>query len=189
MRRRLLALLAVVAVAVPALAFAQSRILDRDDSAGVVDLASARAAHNRVTDELVWVIDLHDAFRADLLLNRDGPPGSVCVNMWTRRTPGEGAPDYDVCVTSEERGRELRATVAQHRFAGDVRRRGTADVEEASDTRLELRVDPDLIRRPRSLHWTVQAAVFSPGCPTFTGCEDFIPDRPRTSRTRLRTPR
>lgn len=189
MRRRLLALLAVAAVAVPALAFAQSRIGDRDDSAGVVDLSGARAAHNRVSDELVWVIDLYDAFRPDLLLNRDGPPGSVCVNAWTRRVPGEGAPDYDVCITSDARGRELRASVARHGTSGAVRRRGAAEVEQATDTRLELRVDPDLIRRPRSVRWTVQAAVFSPGCPTFTGCEDFIPDRPRTSRTRLRTPR
>lgn len=189
MRRRLLALLAVAAIAVPALAFAQSRIGDRDDSAGVVDLSGARAAHNRVSDELVWVIDLHDAFRPGLLLNRDGPPGSVCVNAWTRRTPGEGAPDYDVCITSDARGRELRASVARHGTTGAVRRRGAAEVEQAGDTRLELRMDPDLIRRPRSVRWTVQAAVFSPGCPTFTGCEDFVPDRPRTSRTRLRTPR
>lgn len=189
MRRRLVALIAVAAVAVPAVALAQSRLRDRDDSAGVVDLSAARAAHNRATDELVWVVDLHDAFRADLLLNRDGPPGSVCVNAWTRRSPGEGAPDYDICVTAARRGEELRASVAQHLTDGRVRRRGAAEVEQASDTRLVLRVDPDLLRRPRTLRWTVQAAVFSPGCAAVSGCEDFVPDRPRTSRMRLREPR
>lgn len=196
MRRRLVALIAVAAVAVPAVALAQSRLRDRDDSAGVVDMSAARAAHNRVTDELVWVVDLHDAFRPELLPGRDppsggqaGPPGSVCVNAWTRRSPGEGAPDYDVCVTADRRGEELRASVARHLTDGRVRRRGAAEVEQASDTRLVLRVDPDLLRRPRTLRWTVQVAVFSRGCPAVSGCEDFVPDRPRTSRTRLRQPR
>ena len=189
MKRRLLAIVAVAAIAVPAIAVAASRIADRDDSSGAVDLSGARAAHNRVSDELVWVVDTHDDLHADLLFNGDGPPGSVCVNAWTRRIPGEGAPDYDVCITSDARGRELRASVARHGTTGAVRRRGAAEVEQAADTRLELRVDPDLIRRPRSVRWTVQAAVFSPGCPAITGCEDFIPDRPRTSRIRLRAPR
>jgi len=189
MRRRLLIMLALAAVAVPALAFAQSRVGDRDDSAGVVDLSSARAAHNRVSDELVWVIGLHDPFRPDLLLNRDGPPGSICVNAWTTNTPRERAPNYDICITSDENGRELRATVTRHGGTGRVRRVGAADVEQASDRRLELRLDPDLIRRPRSVRWTAQAAVFSPGCPSITGCEDWVPDRPETARTALRTPR
>lgn len=189
MRRRLLALIAVAAVAVPALALAQSRIGDRDDSAGAVDLSSARAAHNRVSDELVWVVDLHDPFEPDMLLNADGPPGSVCVNAWTRRRPAEAAPDYDVCVTSDARGDALRASVARHATSGRVRRVGAAEVEQVSETRLVLRVDPDMVRRPRSLRWTVQAVAFSRGCPTVTGCEDFVPDRPDTARTRLRAPR
>lgn len=189
-RRRVVAIVAVAAVAAPgAFAIAQSRFGDRDDSAGVVDLSGVRAAHNRVADQLVWVIDLHDELRPDLLLNRDGPPGSICVNAWTRRTPGEAAPDYDVCITSEPRGRGLRATVARQGATGRVRRGGAAEVEQRSETRLVLRVDPDQLGRPRSLRWTLQAAVFSPGCPAFTGCEDYIPDRPRTARTRLRAPR
>jgi hypothetical protein len=188
-RRRLLAILAVGAVAVPALAVAQSRLTDRDDSAGVVDLAAVRAAHNRATDELVWTIDLHEPFRADLLLNRDGPPGSVCVNAWTRRRVREDPPDYDVCVTSTRRGDELRATVARHLADGRVRRVAAAEVEQEGERRLVLRVDPDHLRRPRFVRWTLQVAVFSPGCPATTGCEDFVPDRPATVRTELRTPR
>lgn len=189
MRRRLLAIVAVAAIAVPAIAVAASRIADRDDSAGAVDLSGARAAHNRVSDELVWVVDTHDDLHADLLFNGDGPPGSVCVNAWTRGRPGERGPDYDVCATSDARGRELRGTVARHGGTGRVRRVGRAGVEQATPTRLVLRVDPDLLRRPRSVRWTVQAVAFSPGCPSATGCEDYVPDRPRTSRTTLRTPR
>ena len=183
---RRLVILALVALPGAAVA---APVADRDDTAGAVDLRSARAAHNRVTDELVHVIDLYEPLRPDLLLNRDGPPGSVCVNVWTTRTPGEAPPNYDVCVTADSRGRELRASITRHGARGAVRRAGPAKVEQPRDTRLELRFDPDRIRRPDSFRWTVQATTFSAGCPVTTGCEDFVPDRPRTSRTELRAPR
>lgn len=174
---------AVCAVAVAA------TIEDRDDSAGAVDLASARAAHNRATDELVYVIRTHDPLDPRLLVGRDGgPPGSICVNAWTTRTPGEAAPNYDVCVTTDRDG-DLHASVARNGTAGGVRRVGAAAVAQTGERQLELRIDPDDLRRPRAYRWTVQAAVFSDGCAPVTGCEDFVPDRPRTSRTALRAPR
>jgi hypothetical protein len=163
-------------------------IEDRDDSAGAVDLASARAAHNRATDELVYVIETHDPFDPRSLLRENGPPGSVCVNAWTTRTPGEAAPNYDVCITAARDG-DLHASVARNGTAGGVRRVGAADIEQTAERRLELRIDPDDLRRPASYRWTVQAVAFSDGCPAVTGCEDYVPDRPRTARTVLRRPR
>jgi hypothetical protein len=187
-RLALIAAGALVALAAASVAVAAA-IEDRDDSAGAVDLASARAAHNRATDELVYVVETHDPLDPRALLGREnGPPGSVCVNAWTRRTPGEGVPDYEICVTSDRDG-DLHASVARLGSTGSVRRVGAADVEQTAERRLELRIDPDDLRRPREYRWTVQAVAFSDACPAVTGCEDYVPDRPRTSRTALRRPR
>jgi hypothetical protein len=164
-------------------------VADRDDVAGEVDLARARASHNRVSDRLVHVIDLHGPITPRTLLRSDGPPGSVCVNLWTTRTPGSSPPNYDVCATSERRGRRWQASVARHASDGTVARVASARVAQPSPTRLELRVDPDAVRRPRAYRWTVQTAWFGTGCPATTGCEDFAPDRPDWVRTALGRPR
>ena len=162
---------------------------DRDDSAGAVDLASARAAHNRATDEIVYVVETHDPLDPRTLLGREGgPPGSVCVNAWTTRTPGEAAPNYEVCVTSARDG-DLHSSVTRHGSTGRTRRVGAAAVAQTGERRLELRIDPDDLRRPSSYRWTLQAVTFADGCPPTTGCEDFVPDRPRTARTALHRPR
>ena len=183
------ALGAVLLLAAPAVALAATRFDDRDDSAGAVDLSSVRASHNRVSDELVYVIDLHGEVTPRMLLRRDGPPGSVCVNLWTTRRPGEAAPNYDVCITAERRGRLFRASVSRHGATGEVRRAGRAKVEQTAPTRLVLRIDPDRMGRPDEVRWTVQAVAFSTGCPSVTGCEDFVPDRPKSARTELQAPR
>lgn len=162
---------------------------DRDDVAGAVDLAGARAAHNRVRDQLVHVIDLHGPISPRTLLRSAGTPGSVCVNVWTTRNPGEAPPNYDVCVTSERRGRRYRASVTRHLIDGRARRVAGARVSQPRSTRLELRFDPDAIRRPAGYDWVVQSAWLGDGCPSTTGCEDFVPDRPDHARTELRRPR
>jgi hypothetical protein len=177
-----------VLLALPAAALAKSpTVQDRDDSKAAVDIAAARASHNRTADLLVHVVSAHEDFAPDDLLNRDGPPGSLCLNLWTTREPGEDAPNYDVCVTSDKRGRVYRATIARH--TRHVRRVGSARVDQPDPKRLEIRFDPDRVRRPRSYRWVAQTATFGADCGGPTGCEDFAPDRPDTSLTRLGTPR
>jgi hypothetical protein len=185
---RVRALLICALLALPAAAVARSpTVQDRDDSKAAVDIASVRGSHNRTADQIVHVVTAYDAFSPSDLLNRDGPPGSICINVWTTREPGEDAPNYDVCATSDRRGRVYRASIARH--TRSVRRVGTAVVEQASPTRLEIRFDPDRIRRPRSYRWVTQTATFGEGCDDPTGCEDFAPDRPEAALTRLGTPR
>ena len=187
--RRLAAATCLLLVTAGGGAALAATIEDRDDSAGAVDLASARAAHNRATDELVYVVETHDPLDPRALLGREGgPPGSVCVNAWTTRRPGEAAPNYEVCVSAARDG-DLHASVARHPSGARARRVGAADVEQTAERRLELRIDPDDFRRPASYRWTVQAATFGDGCTGPTGCEDFVPDRPRTARTVLRRAR
>ena len=184
--RRLALLTALLAL--PAAALARSpTVLDRDDSKAAVDIASAKGTHNRTADQIVHVITTHDDFGPGNLLNSDGPPGSICLNIWTTREPGEDTPNYDVCATSDRRGRVFRASIA--RLTRNSRRVGAARVEQPDSKRLELRFDPDRIRRPRSYRWVAQTATFGEGCGGPTGCEDFAPDRPDTALTRLGTPR
>jgi hypothetical protein len=186
-RLRRLGACAVLALPAAALAARASALPDRDDSRSRMDIAVARGSHNRTTDVLAHVLVAHEPFGPRDLRSREGPPGSVCINIWTSRAPGEDAPNYDVCATADRDGRAYRASVARH--GRSVRRVGVADVDQTSPTRLELRFDPDRLRRPRSYRWVAQASTFGAGCPAGTGCEDFAPDRPRTARTRLGTPR
>jgi hypothetical protein len=181
-------LLICALLALPAAALAKSpTVQDRDDSKAAVDIATARGSHNRTADLLVHSIGAYDDFAPRDLLNRDGPPGSVCLNIWTTREPGEDPPNYDVCVTSDKRGRVYRASIA--RLTRNARRVGAARVDQPDPKRLEIRFDPDRIQRPRSYRWVAQAATFGEGCDGPTGCEDFAPDRPDTALTRLGTPR
>ena len=178
--------LALLLLAVPAAALA---VDDRDDSAGAIDIARATGAHNRSTDELVHAFVAYDRFSPRSARNSEGPPGSVCVNIWTTRTPGEDVPNYEACATSDRTGREWRGSLIRNRERGEPIRRGSVKVEQPSTRRLVIRIDPDRLRRPASYRWTAQAVTFGEGCPAVTGCEDFAPDRPDFERTRLRSPR
>jgi hypothetical protein len=185
---RRVALLVCALASVPAAALARSpTVQDRDDSKAAVDIASAKGSHNRTADQIVHVVTAYGDFGPRDLLNSDGPPGSVCLNIWTTREPGEDVPNYDVCVTSDKRGRVYRASIA--RLTRNARRVGAARVEQTDPRRLEIRFDPDRIHRPRSYRWVTQTATFGADCGGPTGCEDFAPDRPDTALTRLGTPR
>ena len=94
-----------------------------------------------------------------------GPPGSVCVNIWTTRTPGEASPNFDVCVTRQPQARppdreRQPARPARRRHAEWATRRRSS----TSRRRLVVRFDPDLIRRPAAYRWSVQATTFERGC-------------------------
>jgi hypothetical protein len=187
-RRRLT--VGLVALALPAAALADSRsVRDPNDTRGKVDVSSVLGAHNRIEDRLVHVVHTYEGFGPADLLNRSGPPGSICVNVWTTRTPGDAMPNYEVCATSNRQGTAFRGDIDRFGRGGSVRRIGAARVEHPAADRLLIRFDPDRIRRPGSYRWNVQAATFGSGCRTPTGCEDLAPNTPRTIRTRLGTPR
>lgn len=175
--------LILVALALPASAFAAG-VDDRDDSDGKVDIQRATGSHNRAKDELVHVVTTYGAFTPRTLLNRDGPPGSICVNIWTTRTPGDAPPNYEACATSDSRGK-WHGSLARNPDRGTPIRRGSVTVEQPSTRKLVIRIDPDRLRRPASYRWTVETVTFADGCPSVTGCEDFAPDRPDTLETKL----
>ena len=182
-----------LALAICATAAAQGGddgVSDGDDSRSQVDIAAARAAHDRSNDRLAHIVRFHErispkSFRNEVAAH--GPPGSVCVNIWTRRTPWEASPNYDVCVSADRDASELVASVSRVGPRGGVRRRGPASAQLTRRRRLVVRFDPDLIRRPAAYRWSVQVTTFERGC-TRRGCKDFAPRRGRSVRTELGTP-
>ena len=165
-------------------------VADGDDSRSQVDIAEARAAHDRSNDRLAHIVRFHERISPRSFRNEvaeHGPPGSVCVNIWTRRKPGEEGPNFDVCVVADREASDLVASVSRLGPRGAVRRRGPASAELTSRRRLVVRFDPDLIRRPRAYRWSVNVTTFESGC-TRRGCQDFAPRRGRTMRTELATP-
>lgn len=175
------------------LAAAQGRdsaVSDGDDSRSRVDIASARATHDRSNDRLAHIVRFHARISPRNFRNavaEHGPPGSVCINIWTSRKPWEASPNYDVCVTGDRSRRKLVASVSRLGSRGSVRRIGKAAAKLTSARRLVVRFDPDLIRRPGSYRWSVEVTTFERGC-TPRGCRDVAPRPGRSVRTQLGAP-
>jgi len=188
-------LLAVFAAGAGGLALAQAEDLphaDKDDSRSLVDLSSVRGTHAGRDDRLVHVIRTYKAISPRNFRNAidsDGPPGSICINIWTTRTAWEAEPNFDVCVSANRKRTAFRASVSRHKAGGAVRRVGAAKTELTSKRRLVVDFDPDLIKRPAAYRWSVQVTTFERGCKKHLGCQDFAPASGRSVRTRLETAR
>jgi len=167
------------------IAYATS-IRDRDDVTTKFDIAKTAGTHNRVSDRLVHAIDFYEAIPHRL--PKSGPPDSVCVEIWTRSTPKESPPDYEACATPAKGG-AWKGSIARKRARGPQLRLGAVKVEQPSDTRLVLRIDPDDIKRPASYRWRTEATSFGTDCKSSVGCPDYAPDRPDTAETPLSKPR
>jgi hypothetical protein len=165
-------------------------VSDGDDSESRADIAAARATYDRTNDRLAHVIRFHGPVSPGTFRNataEHGPPGSVCVNIWTRRTPGDASPNFDVCASGNRKRDHLIASVSKLGPRGGVRQRGNASAQLTSRRKLVLRFDPDLIGQPGAYRWSVQATTFERGCPS-RGCQDVAPRRGRTVRTELGAP-
>jgi hypothetical protein len=183
-----LASLSALAAVCAAVALATT-VPDRDDVTTTLDIAKAGGAHNRAADQLVHAIDLYEPVAPADMLNKDKPPSSVCVEIWTRSTPSESAADYEMCATPDAKGKAWGASIARRRDQGPRLRLGAVKVEQPTGTRLVMRLDPDTIKRPTSYRWRVETTSFGKDCSATTGCQDYAPDRPGTAETRLGKPR
>lgn len=194
-RRRLGGLVltaALGATAGSALAATSVNVTDGNDTRAAVDFSAVKSAHNRVQDRLVHTFSTFDAITPTDLANTrspSGPPGSICISMWTTRVAGESDPNYDLCITAKAAGRGFDASLIRNGGRGSVRRVVGVKVEQPSSKRLVVRIDPDRIRRPRSYRWTAQSATYGSGCHARLGCRDFVPNGRRTAETELGRPR
>jgi len=171
-----------------ALATATS-VPDRDDVTTRLDIAKASGAHNRATDQLVHAIDFYAAITPARMVNKGRPPSTVCIEIWTRSTPTESAPDYEACAGPKAKGKGWIGSIARKRLLGPQLRLGAVKVEQPTGTRLVMRIDPDDIKRPASYRWRTESTSFGSDCTSGTGCPDYAPDRPNTAGTRLSKPR
>ena len=185
---RMISITLVVALAAAAAALAQDGgVTDKDDSKSRVDVASARAAFDRSNDRLAHIVRFHAPISPRNFRNavaEHGPPGSVCINIWTTRTPWDASPNYDVCVSGNRGRNRLVASVSRLGTRGSVKRVGAASAQLTSSRRLVVRFDPGLIRRPAGYRWAVHVTTFERGC-TRRGCQDVAPRRGRSARMRI----
>jgi hypothetical protein len=119
---------------------------------------------------------------AALVASKGGPPGSICLKLWTHADPPDAPPDYLVCVTAAKDG-TLRGTVLRERANQLPAAEGKAALSRPSERTVTMRFSQTVIRRPADVD--VAAESTRPGCPRGSSI-DTAPDAPKTGRLHLR---
>jgi hypothetical protein len=144
----------------------------------------SRVQLGRASDgRLRGAITLAKPFRPKDLLASSGPPGSLCLRLWTLTRPVGIPPDFLVCITADPKGR-LRGTVSAEQVDAQPRRIGPARVSRASSRTLVVKFSRSAVGRPEKTV-AVAAEATRPGC-SRPSCVDVAPDAPRTMTLKLR---
>jgi hypothetical protein len=156
----------------------------KEDVAGALDLqrASLRLASDGRLRAVVTFVGKVDP---EALLARSGPPGSVCVKVWTDEDadPDAMAPDRLVCVTAQSDDK-LRASVFEQDDPGLPRRVGSAAVGlNTSKRSLVVRIAQSALGRPELIRFAIEST--RPGCARVS-CIDALPDKGAVRRFRIR---
>jgi hypothetical protein len=158
-------------------------ISDGDDVSGKLDLV--RTSVGRGPDgRLRAVITMDSTWDGADLVSSTGPPGSVCLRIWTVHQPKEGAPDFLACVSARRDGK-LTAGVFLARGDDFPRRTGDATVARPSGRSVVIRFAQSTIGRPSVMRFAVETT--RAGCTRVT-CVDTAPNAPSTRRLVLRRP-
>ena len=155
-------------------------VTDGNDAAsGVVDTTrpSLGAAP---THRLKLNFRAADDWEASDLIASSGPPGSVCLKLWTKSAPPDETPDYLVCVTSTK-DEELRASVFKERANRLPRRVARATIDQ-SDRSVTLMFKQSSIGNPATIEFAGEST--RSGC-IKASCIDLAPDAPKTGRLKL----
>jgi hypothetical protein len=163
------------ALAVPALAAAPKPVVQKDaagDVNGKLDLRQVVLA--RGTDGRLRVsLTLAEAWDADDLLSDSGPPGSLCLKLWTTSPANlDATPEYLACVTAQSDG-DLRGSILKERANQLPARIGSATITRPSERTVTLRFSQTVIGRPATVE--MQAETTRAGCPR-ASCIDRAPD-------------
>jgi hypothetical protein len=176
-------LLALAAAAPAADAPSPTVVKDAKDAvAGAPDLTRAQlglASDRRVRIALTLAVP----WQPKDLLAHEGPPGSLCVRLWTVTKPGATPPDFLVCATSRADGETMRGTVFKTQPGEELAKAGPAIVGRTSDRTMTLRFSQTLVGRPKTITFIAEAT--KPGC-TRVSCVDTAPEAPKTATFRLR---
>src|SRR4051794_30433393 len=186
--RRLAAAAATAACALAAGAAAPAQtdgtavVRDPVDTAGGLDLTRVQLGRAR-DGRLRAALTLAAPWRMRDLPADDGPPGSLCLRMWTT-TKGPGTfPDFLLCVTADARGRHLRGDVLVERD-GALQRVAGAALARSSLRTVVARFSQSAIGRPASVRFAAEATP--PGCPR-AACIDTAPNAPTVATLTLRS--
>lgn len=156
-------------------------ITDGDDVAGKLDLV--RASIGRGPDgRLRAVITMASSWDGADLVSASGPPGSVCLRIWSAHQPQEGRPDFLACISARRDGK-LAGAVYLARGDSFPRRAGDAAVARPSGRSAVIRFAQSTIGRPSVIRVAVEAT--RAGCAR-TSCVDTAPNAPSTRRLVLR---
>ena len=188
--RRAVAVTAVVlggALAVAAGAATPNRSVVAQDERGDVApgaLDLTRIALRRYSQERIRAsLSLAAGLRPAQLRASSGPPGSLCVKLWTLSDPPDQSPDYLVCATVRSGGRRLRGSVLRERPNQLPQRVAAATVTRPSARTVRLFFARSAIGSPVAVDAAAEATAA--GCLRIT-CVDTAPDAPATVRLPLR---
>ncbi len=185
--RRAVVMLLVLAGLMAAPAAAQSPSFIKDsasDAKGPLDVVRV-ALGPRTDGRLRGEITMEKAWTTADLRSSAGPAGSVCLQLYTKRVPGEDPPDYLVCASPSASGDELRGRVLRDRANGLPRLVSVATVTRPSTRTVYLRFAQSAIDRPASVRFAAEAVTRAPRCPKPLGCRDTAPDAPTTGKLTL----
>ena len=189
MRRRAVAVLAVLGVLAP-VASAQIIPTYRKDSAtdgrGPLDIVRV-AMSRRANGSLRGDVTMEKPWSTSALRSADGPSGSICLQLTTKREPGAEPADWLVCATPEQEGNALRGRVLRDRGNGLPRQVGAVTVKRPTSRTVHLRFSQSAIDRPASVRFAAEAVTRGPRCPQPLGCRDTAPDAPTTGNLALRS--
>jgi len=186
MRRALLVLLVLAGVlAAPAAAQSPSFVKDSaSDGRGKLDIVRV-ALGPRNDGRLRGEVTMEKAWTTADLRTGSGAPGSICLQLYTKRVPGEDPPDFLVCASPAPGSDELRGRVLRDRSNGLPRQVGAATVTRPTERTVYLRFDPAAIARPAEVRFAGEAVTRAAKCPKPLGCRDTAPDAPGTRNLTL----
>ena len=154
----------------------------KDAVAGAPDLTRVQiglASDRRVR----FALTLAAPWQPKDLIAASGPPGSLCVRLWTVTKPGTTPPDYLVCATARADGETMRGTVFKTQPGEQLSKVGLAIVGRTSDRTMTLRFSQTVVGRPKTIDFIAEAT--KPGC-TRVSCVDTTPEAPKTATFKLR---
>ncbi len=185
-RRLVLSVAALLAAAGSAVALAQSRepVVVRDPVDAPPDgFELTRVQLGRAPDgRLRAALTLGRSWRTRDLPADEGPPGSICLRLWTSTEPPAGPPDRLVCVTSDASGTDLRGSVLIDRD-GELVRVAGATLTRSSTRTVVVRFAQSAVGRPAAVRFAGE--VTAPGCASVS-CVDTAPNAPATATLTLR---
>lgn len=154
------------------------------DVTGALDLQ--RTSLNLGSDgRLRAVVTLVGKLEPQAMLADSGPPGSICVKVWTAKDADPTATRADrlVCVTAVSKD-ALRASVLSQASAGLPVSVGTASVKVNKSKRsIVVRISQSSLGRPELIRFAFEST--RPGCERVS-CVDQSPDKGAVRRFRVR---